>query len=146
MSVASPSGRTGSPRPTVPETVYPPVVTLVADEFRLTRTDAITALAKVAASKPDVFGWQPEVRPIRVRDRRTGQPTGETQEREVHHLWLRERMKARVNAIDPLARASAETAPASPPPVSRPVRAPPSPLRLPPSVRLVPSSTPPTEP
>ena len=91
------------------ETVYPPVVTLVADEFELTRTDAITALAKVAAAKPDVFGWQPEVRPIRVRDRKTGQPTGETQEREVHHLWLRERMKARVNAIDPLARASAET-------------------------------------
>ena len=91
------------------ETVYPPVVTLVADEFELSRTDAITALAKVAAAKPDVFGWQPEVRPIRLRDRKTGQPTGETQEREVHHLWLRERMKARVNAIDPLARASAET-------------------------------------
>ena len=91
------------------ETVYPPVVALVADEFELSRTDAITALAKVAAAKPDVFGWQPEVRPIRVRDRKTGQPTGETQEREVHHLWLRERMKARVAAIDPLARASAET-------------------------------------
>jgi len=75
----------------------------------LTRTDAISALGKVAAAKPDVFGWQPEVRPIRLRDRKTGQPTGETQEREVHHLWLRERMKARVIAIDPLARASAET-------------------------------------
>jgi len=80
------------------ETVYPPVVTLVADEFEFSRTDAITALAKVAAAKPDVFGWQPEVRPIRVRDRKTGQPTGETQEREVHHLWLRERMKARASA------------------------------------------------
>jgi len=91
------------------ETVYPPVVTLVADEFEFSRTDAITALAKVAAAKPDVFGWQPEVRPIRVRDRKTGEPTGETQEREIHHLWLRERMKARMNAIDPLARASAET-------------------------------------
>ena len=91
------------------ETVYPPVVTLVADEFEISRTDAITALAKVAAAKPDVFGWQSEVRPIRVRDRKTGQPTGETEEREVHHLWLRERMKARVTAIDPLARASAET-------------------------------------
>ena len=91
------------------ETVYPPVVTLVADEFALTRTDAVSALAKVAAAKPDVFGWQPETRPIRLRDRKTGEPTGETQDREVHHLWLRERMKARVTAIDPLARASAET-------------------------------------
>jgi len=91
------------------EVLYAPMVSIVADEFSLTRDEALAALAKVAASKADIFGWQPELRTVRLRDRHTGEPTGETQQREVHHLWLRERMKARVSTINPLARAAAET-------------------------------------
>jgi hypothetical protein len=91
------------------ETIYAPVVTIVADEFRLSRTEALASLAQIATAKPDVFGWQPERRTIRLRDKQTGQPTGETQERDVHHLWLKSRMQARMSATDPLARAAAET-------------------------------------
>ena len=91
------------------ETIYAPVVTIVADEFRLSRTEALDSLAQVAVAKPDIFGWQPERRTIRMRDKQTGQPTGEIQEREVHHIWLKARMQARVSATDPLARAAAET-------------------------------------
>ena len=91
------------------ETIYAPVVTIIADEFRLSRTEALDSLAQVATAKPDIFGWQPERRTIRIRDKRTGQPTGETAEREVHHIWLKARMQARVSATDPLARAAAET-------------------------------------
>ena len=92
-----------------PENLYAPVVTIVADEFRLSRTEALDSLAQIAVAKPDIFGWQPERRTIRLRDKQTGQPTGETQERDVHHLWLKSRMQARMSATDPLARAAAET-------------------------------------
>jgi hypothetical protein len=91
------------------ETIYAPVVTIVADEFRLSRTEALASLAQIAVAKPDTFGWLPERRTIRIRDKQTGQPTGETAEREVHHLWLKSRMQARVSALDPLAKAAAET-------------------------------------
>ena len=91
------------------ETIYAPVVTIVADEFRLSRTEALDSLAQVATAKPDIFGWQPERRTVRIRDKQTGQPTGETAEREVHHIWLKARMQARMSATDPLARAAAET-------------------------------------
>ena len=84
-------------------------MTIVADEFRLSRTEALDSLAQIATAKPDIFGWQPERRTIRIRDKQTGQPTGETQERDVHHIWLKARMQARVSATDPLARAAAET-------------------------------------
>ena len=92
-----------------PETVYAPVVTIIADEFRLSRTEALDSLAQVATAKPDIFGWQPERRTVRIRDKQTGQPTGETAERDVHHIWLKARMQARVSATDPLAKAAAET-------------------------------------
>ena len=92
-----------------PETVYAPVVNIIADEFRLSRAEALAWLAQMAAARPEVFGWQPERRTLKLRDKQTGQPTGETAEREVHHIWLKARMQARMASLDPLAKAAAET-------------------------------------
>lgn len=92
----------------LPATSYPSVASIVADEFNLTRSQAVMALEKLAQAKPDVFGWQLDVRTVRLRDPKTGQPTGHIEPREVHHLWLRDRMRARLAMVDPLARASAE--------------------------------------
>ena len=92
-----------------PETVYAPVVNIIADEFRLSRTDALAWLAQMAAARPDIFGWQPERRTLKLRDKQTGQPTGETAEREVHHIWLKARLQARMASLDPLAKAASET-------------------------------------
>ena len=92
-----------------PETVYAPVVNIIADEFRLSRTEALTWLAQMAAARPETFGWLPERRTLKLRDKQTGQPTGETAEREVHHIWLKARMQARMATLDPLAKAASET-------------------------------------
>jgi hypothetical protein len=91
-----------------PETLYASVASIIADEFHLTRSQAVVALEKLAQAKPNVFGWQLDVRTVNVRDPKTGQPTGQVEPLEVHHLWLRDRMRARLAVVDPLARASAE--------------------------------------